>query len=99
MDKAVPADLENFVEDKDVIEERDKALVWKIKGIATKTTYRLFSKFGNPTYVDEKFGDFSERFKNTFSIPLLESHLALVFKRKTNFVGSKTLNFALKYLQ
>jgi Holliday junction resolvasome RuvABC DNA-binding subunit len=64
------------VEDKDIIEERDKTLLWKIKGIATKTTYRLFSKFGNPTYVDEKFTEFSERFKTTFAVPLLESHLS-----------------------
>jgi hypothetical protein len=35
----------------------------------------MFSKFGNPTYVDEKFKDFSTRFKETFAIPLLESHL------------------------
>lgn len=99
MDKPCPPELESFVEDKDVIEERDKTLTWKIKGIASKTTYRLFSKFGNPTYVDEKFTAFSQRFKETFAIPLLESHLAQVFKRKTNFVGSKTLNFGIKYVQ
>ena len=29
---------------------------------------------------------------------LLESHLQLVFKKKTNFVGSKTLNFNLKFV-
>lgn len=59
----MPADLESFTEDMTVIEERDKNLMWKLKGIATKLTYRLFSKFGNPTFVDEKFTDFSNRFK------------------------------------
>lgn len=93
------AELGAFTEDKDVIEERDKNMAWKIKGIAAKTTYRMFSKFGNPTYVDEKFTVFSERFKGTFAIPMLESHLAQLFQRKTNFVGSKTLNFAIKYVQ
>jgi importin-7 len=82
-----------------VIEERDKSMPWKIKGIAAKTTYRLFSKFGNPSYVDDKFAEFSERFKTTFAIPMLESHLAQLFQRKTSFIGSKTLNFAIKYVQ
>jgi len=50
-------------------------LQWKLKSISAKTTYRLFSKFGNPKYVDEKFAEFSKKFKETFSIPLLESHL------------------------
>jgi hypothetical protein len=31
-------------------------------------------------------------------MPLLESHLQLVFKRKTHFVGSKALNFAIKFV-
>ena len=30
---------------------------------------------------------------------LLESHLKLVFKKKTNFVGSRTLNFNLKLIK
>ena len=29
---------------------------------------------------------------------LLESHLQLMFKKKTNFVGSKTLNFCIKFV-
>ena len=29
---------------------------------------------------------------------LLESHLQLMFKKKTNFVGSKTLNFNIKFV-
>jgi len=29
---------------------------------------------------------------------LLESHLGVVIKRQTNFVGSKSLNFAIKYV-
>ena len=75
LDKPMPAELENFIEDKDDIEEREKHILWRIKGIAAKTTYRLFSKFGNPTYVDENFLDFSKRLKESFAVPLLESHL------------------------
>lgn len=49
--------------------------------------------------MDEKFAGFSQRFKETFAIPLLESHLQTLIKKKTNFVGSKAINFAIKYVQ
>jgi hypothetical protein len=75
MDRPIPAELDSPTEDPEVIEERDKHLIWKVRGIATKTTYRLFSKFGNPNYVDDNFADFSKRIKEVFSVPLLESHL------------------------
>lgn len=81
MDRPMPAELETPIEDVDTIEEREKNILWRLKGISFKITYRLFSKFGNPTYVDEKFADFSQRFKETFAIPLLESHLQMLFKK------------------
>lgn len=99
MDKPVPPQLESPVDDTETIEEREKSYIWKIKGMAHKITYRLFSKFGNPSYVDEKFANFSQRFKETFAIPMLESHLQSLIKKKSNFVGSKAINFAIKYVQ
>lgn len=98
MDRPVPEALDSFVEDMDTIEQRDKHILWKIKGIATKATYRMFSKYGNSKFVDDHFIDFSKRFYKTYAVPLLESHLQLVFRRKTHFVGSKALNFAIKYV-
>ncbi len=98
MDKPVPEALESFIEDMDEIEKRDSHIVWKIKGIASKTTYRIFSKYGNPKFVEDSFIPFSKRFQADFAVPLLESHLQLVFKRKTHYVGSKALNFSIKYL-
>ena len=56
------------------------------------------SKYGNPKFVDEKFTPFSNKFQNMYAIPLLQVHLKLVLYRKTNFVGSKCLNFNIKYL-
>jgi len=50
LDRPVPAELDSFVEDMDEIENRDKNIVWKTKGIAAKVTYRLFSKYGNPKF-------------------------------------------------
>ena len=62
MDRPVPEALEAFVEDMDEIEKRDNHIIWKIKGIATKTTYRIFSKYGNFRYVDDKYIEFSKYF-------------------------------------
>lgn len=75
MDRPVPDNLESFIEDMDEIEKRDNHIIWKIKGIAAKTTYRIFSKYGNHKYVEEDKIPFSKRFQADFAIPLLESHL------------------------
>jgi hypothetical protein len=79
------------------MEERDKNIIWKTKGIAGKASYRLFSKYGHPKYVDEKFEAFAKKFNTAFAVPLLESHLKIVLRRKTNYVGSKALNYAIKF--
>lgn len=75
MDRQLPSELDSPVEDMDEIERRDKHICWKTKGVAAQTTYRMFSKYGNPKHADEKHEDFSKGFKERFAIPLLESHL------------------------
>lgn len=62
IDRANPPELDSQIEDMHDIEERDKHIIWKTKGIACKVTYRLFSKYGNPKFVDEKFEGFSKKF-------------------------------------
>jgi len=42
--------------------------------------------------------EFSKYVRDTFAAPLLESHLQLIFKRKSQFVGNKALNYAIKYV-
>jgi hypothetical protein len=59
MDRPLPGQLESYTEDMDEIENRDKHICWKIKGIAFQTTYRMFSKYGNPRHCDEKLTEFS----------------------------------------
>ena len=98
MDRPVLPELESLADDMTTIEARDKHIMWRTKGIAAKASYRLFSKYGNPKFVDEKFADFSKKVLSTFAVPLLESHLQMVLRRKTHFVGSKTLNFAIKFV-
>ncbi len=94
----MPPALESATEDMDEIEKRDKHICWKIKGIAGKCTYRMFSKYGNPKFVDKDFLAFSKAFKEKYALALFESHLGLVLKRKSNFVGSKALNFGIKFI-
>jgi len=98
MDRPVPPALETPTEDLEEIEKRDKHICWKIKSVSCQTTYRMFSKYGNPKYADDKLADFSQGFREKYALPLLESHLTLVLRRKTNFVGNKALNYAIKYV-
>ena len=66
--------------------------------MSAKITYRLFSKYANPVYGKDGYEQFIHYFSNTFSELLLETHLTLMFARKTNFVGSKCLNFNIKFV-
>jgi hypothetical protein len=59
----------------DEIERRDKSVQWKTKGVASQLTYRLFSKYGNPKFADERYTQFSRAFREKCALPLLESHL------------------------
>lgn len=73
---------------------------WKIKGIAAKLSYRLFSKYG--TSKELPHNDTENLFKNSFTLNLapnlLESHMQLVFKKKTHFVGSQSLIYSIKFM-
>lgn len=98
MNRPLPPTLDSITEDMDEIEKRDKSIVWKTKGMASQVTYRLFSKYGNSKHADNKYAKISQLFTEKYSLMLLESHLQQVLKKKTNFVGSKALNFSLKYV-
>jgi len=101
LDMPCPPELSSVTESTDEITRRNKEIFWKIKGITAKTTYRMFMKYGDPSTVDQK-SDVTKAFGNYFmlnySIPLLESHLPILLSRKTNFVGSKALNYAIKFI-
>lgn len=66
--------------------------------MVAKITYRLFSKFGNPKIAKDEHKAFSKRFQEQFGELLLESHLKILFDRHSKFVGSKCLNFVIKYI-
>ena len=60
----------------------------------------MFIKYGDPVIVEDTvlIKTFANKFQLEYSIPLLESHLQLMFQRKEKFVGSKALSFAIKYI-
>lgn len=54
MELNVPEALGSPEEDMNIIADRDKSYLWKIKGMACRITYRLFSKYGKPEYIVEQ---------------------------------------------
>ena len=62
LDLPLPDQLSSFVEDMDEIAARDKSIHWKIRGMIAKTTFRLFSKYGNVKYAHEDHKQFSKYF-------------------------------------
>ena len=60
----------------------------------------MFCKYADSNKVEDKvlIKTFSNNFSLKYSNPLLETHLKILFSRKTNFVGSKALNFAIKFV-
>ena len=93
--------MESQTDETDEIERREKTDWWKLKGITSKTTFRLFQKYAVTKYVkhDKEALQYNKDFQKAYGEKLLESHLQLVLKRKTNFVGQNTLNFALKLVK
>lgn len=96
--RPLPPALDSFTEDMDEIERRDKSICWKTKGVASQMTYRLFSKYGNPKHADKIYKRISDLFTQKYSLMLLETHLAQVLAKKTHFVGSKALNYSIKFV-
>ena len=50
----VPQELLGKTERNDEIKARNKHICWKIKGQAAKIAYRLFAKYGDIEFVEEK---------------------------------------------
>jgi hypothetical protein len=100
LDMPVPDELLTQVKTDEEVVSKNKSIQWKIKGLVGKLTYRIFVKYGNPKIVadDVLIKSFSNNFSFKYSLALLESHLQLLLSRKTNFVGSKALSFAIKFI-
>jgi hypothetical protein len=98
----MPFDCETFnEEDMTKVAEIEKRIEWKIKGLAAKFSYRLFTKYGSIRNVDAS-SDFETAFKHSYlnnMMPMLvDSHLTLVFQRKSHFVGTQALIYSLRFL-
>ena len=100
LDMPIPDDLETPSEDIETIAERDKSIIWKLKAQTARLTFRLFSKYSHLRFLqnNDEEKPWVEFFQANYSEMLCESHLQLMFRRKTHFVGSKTLNFVIKLI-
>jgi hypothetical protein len=98
LDMECPESLKTPTESTVEIQARDKSIFWKIKGITAKITYRVFVKYGDPIIVEEGARAFADNFAAKYTLSLFESNLQLLFSKKTSFVGSKCLNFAIKFI-
>ena len=58
----------------------------------------MYLKYNQPDKVEGASGPFAKRFMARSFVPLLESHLQLLFQKKTDFVGTKALMYSLKYI-
>jgi hypothetical protein len=79
MDRPVPFEEETFQEDDlQTLYQKEKGLPWKIKGLASKLSYRLFIKYGNSKdhkmYHDD-IKAFKVYFVESLAPTLLDSHL------------------------
>lgn len=87
-------------EDNQIVLRKENNLNWKIKGIASKLSYRIFQKYS--TSKELPATDNENVFKNTFTLELapalLDSHMQLIFRRKSHFVGSQSLIYSIKFL-
>jgi len=54
LDMPVPDDISAATNSTEEIQSRDKNILWKIKGICSKLTYRVMVKYGNPAIVEDK---------------------------------------------
>ncbi len=78
LDRQVPLDCEMFnTEDNQLVQSKEKNLNWKIKGIASKLSYRIFQKYSTSKELPE--ADNENIFKNSFTLQLvpalLDSHM------------------------
>ena len=63
LDMPVPAELESMTEDSEEISERDRKMIWKVKGAAARLTFRLFSRYANTNYcIKEKEKEYKTYF-------------------------------------
>jgi len=98
MDMPVPESLSSFTEDLEEVERRDKHIYWKIKQAAARMVYRMSSKYIRTEQVAKEDTSFSATIVSDFSTQLLESNLKILFDRKTVFVGTRTISFAIKFI-
>jgi hypothetical protein len=100
LNNPVPKNLSSLTNYTIEIEKRDKSIDWELKKEAAQVTYVIFSRYGRKEYISSyKDVEWGTNFVQEFFKMLLDSHLKILLSRQTFFVGTKTLNFAMKFVR
>ncbi len=95
--------MESLVEGDEAIAKRDKALYWKVKAEASRISFCLLKHKGikKKELVHRKMTfsayDTTWFYDESFDI-LLQPCLQILFRRQTHFIGTRTLNYSIKFL-
>eukprot|EP00347_Sterkiella_histriomuscorum_P021385 403334157 len=93
------------------IEELDRTLCWKLKGIVAQNLHKLFQKytailiecrFGTANQVSDtqqQLRNFAQYFEVSHTQQVLQTLLKVILDKRTKFVGTKTFCSALKSVQ
>jgi len=100
LDMPCPPEHKKKTDETAEMEKRDSNIIWKLKGRVSRITFALFNKYGSPEKADNQIHAkmFSGNFHHHYSIPLLESHLQILFSHATDFIGTKTLIHSIRYI-
>ena len=73
--------------DPQLIKERDSQLIWKLKTMATKTSFALFVRYGIAEFVEESDKEFHQYLLKYHRL-MFDAHVNIIRERKEVFVGT-----------
>jgi len=90
--------LETPTEDDEIIKQRKKNEILKMKKAISHIFYRIFSKYGNPHIAEKKYRKFSKLVRDKFAQNLLTLNLQILEESKTKFLHPHVLSLAFKFV-
>jgi len=98
LDSPIPANLEIPTQDDEESRIREKNVLWQNKKWCGRILQRFIQKYGNSKFENKENKGLATLFEEKYSVSFLETFVAILFKRRTNFVSRKLLHFSLKYV-
>lgn len=95
-----PPELSRKTEKTHEIMNLNDHIFWKVKGTASKVTYKLFMKYCDPVSVDmhDISKEFVSYFKGQYQLAFYKSHLRQFLSAKTHFIGDVALKSSVQLL-